>query len=154
MHAEVTKLLTEHTLPFVSSQNQLQNMFCDGSVMVKPLLCTLKDALCALTSSTCAQKKRSFPQTLIHDSARKPRNNAGKDCTFGGRTWNAMLLGVLSRFISVTTFPSQINWMRCSLLRSIVTAIAMCCHSGSPAIISNSTMLSSPFSETTETSEG
>ena len=112
-------------MSFVSSQNQLQKMFRDGSVMMKPLLRTLSDALCTLTSSTCAQKKRSLPETLIHGSARKSRNNAGKDCTFGGRTWNAtdegrtsaMLLGVLSRFISVTTFPSQMNRMRCSLHR-------------------------------------
>ena len=148
-------------MSFVSSQNQLQKMFRDGSVMMKPMLCTFRDALCTLTSSTCAEKKRSLPETLIHGSARKPQNNAGKDCTFGGRTWNAtdeertsaMLLGVLSRFISVTTFPSQMNLMRCSLLTSIVTAIAMSCHSGSRAIISKSTMLSSPFSDTTETSE-
>ena len=61
VHAGVTKLLTEHTLPFVSAQNQLQKMFCDGFVTMKPLLYTLRDALCALTSSTCAQKKRSLP---------------------------------------------------------------------------------------------
>ena len=136
-------------------------MFSDGSIMMKPLLCTLRDALSTLTSSACAQKKRSFPEMLIHGSSRKSRNNAGKHCTFGGRTWNAtdagrtsaMLLGVLSRFISDTTFPSQMNRMRCSLLSLIVTAIAICCHSGSRAIISNSTMLSSPFSDTTETSE-
>ena len=42
-----------------------------------------------LTSSTCAEKKRSLPETLIHGSVRKSRNNAGEDCTFGGRTWNA-----------------------------------------------------------------
>ena len=109
----------------------------------------------------CAEKKTSLPETLMHGSARKSRNNPGKDCTFGRRTWNAadegrtsaMLLGVLSRFISLTTFPFQMNWMRCSLHRSIVTAIAMCCHSGSRAIISNSTMLFSPFSDTTETPE-
>ena len=150
---KMKKLLTEHTPSFASSQIQIQKMICDGSVMVKPLLCTL----CTLTSSTCAEQKRSLPEMLNHD---KPRNSAGKDCAFGGRTWNAtdtgktsaMLLEVLSRFISVTTFPSQMNRMKCSLLRSIVTAIAICCHSWSRAIISNSTMLSSPFS-TTETSE-
>ena len=54
-----------------------------------------------------------------------------------------MLFGILSRIISVTTFPSQIKRMRRSLLTSIVTPIGMCCHSGSRAIISNSTMLSS-----------
>ena len=53
------------------------------------------------------------------------------------------------RFISITTFPSQMNRMRCSLLRSIVTAIAMYSHSGSRAIITNPTMLSSLFSDTT-----
>ena len=129
--------------------------------MMKPLLCTLRDALCMLASSTCAERKRPLPETLIHGSTRKSRNNAGEDCTFGGRKWNAadegrtsaMLLGVLPRFISVTTFTSQMNRMRCSLHRLIDTAIAMCCHSGSRAIISNSTMLSSPFSDTTETSE-
>ena len=85
---------------------------------------------------------------VVHvGSARKSRNNAGEDCTFGGRTWNAadegrtsaLLLGVFPRFISVTTFTSQMN----------LTAIAMCCHSGSRAIISNSTMLSSRQSDRT-----
>ena len=70
--AGVKKLLTEHTPSFVSSQNQLQKMFCDGSVMMKPLLCTFRAALCTLTSSTCAEKKRSLPETLNHGSARKP----------------------------------------------------------------------------------
>ena len=107
VHAGVSKLLREHTLSFVFTENQLQKMFRDGSAMMKPLLCTIRDALCTLTSSTCAEKKRSLPETLIHGSARKSRNYAGKDCTFGGRTWNAtdegrtsvMLLGVFSRFI-------------------------------------------------------
>ena len=128
VHAGVKKLLMEHILSFVSSQNQLQKIFHDGSVMMKLLLCTYRDALCTLTTSTCAQKNRSWPETLIHGSARKTRLNAGKACTLGGRS--AMLLGVLSRFISVTTFPFQMNRMRCSLLRSIVTALAMCRHSG------------------------
>ena len=147
------KLLTEHTPSFASSQIRISKKICDGSVMVKPLLCTL----CTLTSSTCAEQKRSLPKMLNHGKLRK---SAGKDCAIGGRTWNAtdtgktsaMLLGVLLRFLSVTTFPSQMNRMKCSLLRSFVTAIAICCHSWSRAIISNSTMLSSPFS-TTETSE-
>ena len=112
VHAGAKKLLMEHTLSFFSSQNQLQKMFHDGSVMMKPLLCTSRDALFTLSTSTCAPKNRSLPETLIHGSARKPRMNAGKDCRFGGRTWNltdeertsAMLLGVFSRFISVTTF--------------------------------------------------
>ena len=72
VHAGVKKLLTEHTLSFVSSQNQLQEMFRDGSAMMKPLLCTFRAALCTLTSSMCAEKKRSLPETLNHGSARKP----------------------------------------------------------------------------------
>ena len=72
VHAGVKKLLTEHTLTFVSSQNQLQKMFRDGSVMMKPLLCTFRAALCTLTSPTCAEKKRPLPKTLNHGSARKP----------------------------------------------------------------------------------
>ena len=102
----------EHILSFVSSQNQLQKIFRDGSVTMKPLLCTYRHALCTLTTSTCAQKNRSWPAKLIHGSARKPRLNARKECTFGGRS--AMLLGVLSRFISVTTFPFQMNRMKCN----------------------------------------
>ena len=68
----------EHTLSFVSSQNQLQKMFHDVSVTMKPLLCTSRDV--PLTTSMCAQRNRSLPETLIHGSARKPRINAGKDC--------------------------------------------------------------------------
>ena len=56
------KLLTEHTPSFASSQFQLQKMICDGYVLVKPLLCTL----CTLTSSTCAEKKRTLPETSNH----------------------------------------------------------------------------------------
>ena len=96
----------EHILSFVSSENQLQKIFHDGSVMMKPLLCTYRHALCTLTTSTCAQKNRSWPAKLIHGSARKPRLNAGKECTFGGRS--AVLLGVLS------TFPFQMNRMKCN----------------------------------------
>ena len=100
VHAGVKKFLTEHTPSFVSSQKQLQKMLRGGSVIVKPLLWTFRAALCTLTSSTCAEKKRSLPETLNHG----PCNSDGKDCTFGSqqhcleftRTWLPVLLAISS----------------------------------------------------------
>ena len=84
VHAGVKKFLTEHTPSFVSSQTQTQKMFRGGSDMMKPLLCTFRAALCTLISPTCAEKKRSLPETLNHG----PCNSDGKDCTFGSRMRN------------------------------------------------------------------
>ena len=52
---------------------------------MKSLLWTFRAALWTLISSTCAEKKKSLPETLNHG----PCNSDGKDCTFGGRMWNA-----------------------------------------------------------------
>ena len=107
VHAGVKKFLTEHTPSFVSSQKQTQKMLRGGSVMVKPLLWTFRAALLTLISSTCAEKKRSLPETLNHG----PCNSDGKDCTLGARMLNAtdeerssaLLLGVQKDMANNTT---------------------------------------------------